>query len=426
VFIAYSDWTADTSLKVQGEEFLQHIKHNNAKGVKEVLKINLRLLLLLKKSEKSILHYALRKRCSAEIIKIMLDSAQLLGLDQLAAFQRYTDKNGYNILHTAAMHSTAAILQTIVDSLGSEARNEALKQNLRCSLPIESLRYNKNLDVKKTRKILKALSLDKDMKDLATPIVFSDLIANPKLQYADRGLLENLHYGCIAANYVRRKFKRSFTHPTINKLGKSELAQLEKDSNFNRTKFAILTKQRAQFNQTKDEKIIARIKLNQDCIEHCAEGRCGEYADAVLNVLRQMSVPTRFEIFEIKNGDHVFVVLGRIRDKNNVNTPSQWGPTAVVIDAWSGEVFPASEIEAKLRDFKFYESAKHVCRGSITFPYNPKFHELKVQDKFSKFFESRPRVLNYSQFSPAEIAEIEKNSALIDALQQKPSQLLKC
>lgn len=53
------------------------------------------------------------------------------------------------------------------------------------------------------------------------------------------------------------------------------------------------------------------------------------------------------EMFYIKNGDHVFIVIGR--DNSSVpNNHLTWGSNAVVCDVWTGGCYPASEIQKNL------------------------------------------------------------------------------
>lgn len=56
------------------------------------------------------------------------------------------------------------------------------------------------------------------------------------------------------------------------------------------------------------------------------------------------------EIYDIQNGNHVFLVIGR--DAKSLPWDyKNWGLNAVVCDSWSGACFPASKIEEYLMDY---------------------------------------------------------------------------
>lgn len=75
-------------------------------------------------------------------------------------------------------------------------------------------------------------------------------------------------------------------------------------------------------------------------LEH-GVGNCGEKS-AVTAIKLTNKGYGPVEIF-IKP-DHAFTVLGR-NDSSNPKDPKTWGPNAVVVDSWYGDVYPASEIE---------------------------------------------------------------------------------
>lgn len=85
-------------------------------------------------------------------------------------------------------------------------------------------------------------------------------------------------------------------------------------------------------------------------------GNCGEMA--YLSLLKGMEKGvwnTHLDVVFIKNGDHVFLVVGR----NSMSDPDDyktWGSSAVVVDPWAGKVYPLSEVEAQLEDYFGFDS----------------------------------------------------------------------
>lgn len=100
-------------------------------------------------------------------------------------------------------------------------------------------------------------------------------------------------------------------------------------------------------------------------------GNCVEYAQLVVNYLRKMDVGLA-ELFEIKQGDHVFVVIGRAEDSDPTK-PETWGPDAVVCDAWSNKVYPATDIMQHLMCYRYLEDGKND-----TYPFDPTKQTLNL------------------------------------------------
>lgn len=79
-------------------------------------------------------------------------------------------------------------------------------------------------------------------------------------------------------------------------------------------------------------------------------GNCGEMACVGLKYAIDHSKNRRVEIFQIDNGDHWFLVIGR---KNGTDPADyeHWGEDAIVCDPWSSSCYSASQIENFLIDF---------------------------------------------------------------------------
>jgi hypothetical protein len=73
------------------------------------------------------------------------------------------------------------------------------------------------------------------------------------------------------------------------------------------------------------------------------------------------------------HGDHAFNVLGLSLTAKPA-CPSSWGPDAVIVDAWIGEVYSASELGTRLKNYSQVTSGDKV--SYFLESYNPNYHRL--------------------------------------------------
>ena len=78
-------------------------------------------------------------------------------------------------------------------------------------------------------------------------------------------------------------------------------------------------------------------------------GNCMELAAVALSYAIEEQAQACVEIFSIRNGDHDFLVIGRDPDSAPPDYKN-WGPDAVIFDAWSGAYYPAEFLEEVLVD----------------------------------------------------------------------------
>ncbi|WP_420420737.1 hypothetical protein [Simkania sp.] len=79
-------------------------------------------------------------------------------------------------------------------------------------------------------------------------------------------------------------------------------------------------------------------------------GTCLEMSALALDYCLEKKAPLKAEVFFLKGGNHVFLVLDRNPQSNSSDYKS-WGKQAVICDTWSGKVFPAMQMESKLKNF---------------------------------------------------------------------------
>lgn len=104
-------------------------------------------------------------------------------------------------------------------------------------------------------------------------------------------------------------------------------------------------------------------------------GNCYELAlqalDYCLMENEKAEEKVRAEVFRLKGGDHVFLVIGR-RYGSLENDPKTWGDDAVICDPWANKYYPAKEYLQKLRDFY------SVKNENFTKPFSHKTHQFEV------------------------------------------------
>lgn len=107
-------------------------------------------------------------------------------------------------------------------------------------------------------------------------------------------------------------------------------------------------------------------------------GDCDDLALHALDYIVRHVPEMEAELYRIKGGDHVFLVLNRDPD-SAVDDTSKWGANAVICDPWANEVYPAKDALTRLRNFYFNEKEMKNC----TEPYDPDHHFLMPYRDFN-------------------------------------------
>jgi len=113
-------------------------------------------------------------------------------------------------------------------------------------------------------------------------------------------------------------------------------------------------------------------------------GNCGEMSFLGFALaLAEEDGPDRIEIFEITNGDHAFLVIGRAFG-SDPNDPSTWGESAIICDPWANAVYPACEFYAKMRDYGGREVDEETLEFVTNFVPLNFYHRLLSRAEFSR------------------------------------------
>ena len=103
-------------------------------------------------------------------------------------------------------------------------------------------------------------------------------------------------------------------------------------------------------------------------------GNCFEYALLALEYVVENQSDVNAEVFEIKGGDHVFLVIGRTK-WSNPQVPTSLGNEAYICDPWSDSVYPAKDYMDKTKNF-FFTISEDGRQINHTQNFNPKMHKM--------------------------------------------------
>lgn len=87
-------------------------------------------------------------------------------------------------------------------------------------------------------------------------------------------------------------------------------------------------------------------------------GNCQEISYVIyVKLFELLSHQITIELFELKGGDHMFVVLNRSQNNKNKSLPDMWGRECIIVDGWADEeadqIYPAVLFAEKQRKNHF-------------------------------------------------------------------------
>ncbi|GEM_PF-3488596 len=223
--------------------------------------------------------------------------------------------------------------------------------------------------------ILEPLAVRNRMKPLNEPLDEKKVAA--RYPNANHRLQRNLKVGCEVANKLRGIPKlKSVSHGSFNDDPDShDIKRTNRD--MQKKYFALNALIPAAFNDKTEAQKEYFKRLDQLTQEYKLSN-CEILAILGLKVLDEIASDLHGEVFATHNGDHAFLVIDR--DPNSSTTDfTKWG-NAVVVDIWSGEVFPANEIPSKLYYHEFYYEHPSGCLKNITGKYNQKYNQLQKME----------------------------------------------
>lgn len=277
--------------------------------------------------------------------------------------------SGNNILHNAIRNfkDLESFEKAIADCGHEQAVALSRMINSRGKTPIDLLScLPDNDDLRETvEDILLTLMCEKHMCNLTEKILFEEKIK--QYQSLDDIQHDNFLLACNIVNKVREVITFSFSHTDSNKVDAK-------------------TRNEAAINYQASRKDIIKATEIDDTLAYLEKinlihtkyrvGNCDEMTDLALYFLaNQTTLNAKGETFSIKNGDHVFLVIGR-EPGSRESDYTTWGKQAVICDPWSGDVFFAAEIEQKLKCHKIYKFSDGSSVNYLT-PLNINYHLIR-------------------------------------------------
>ncbi|MCE3044918.1 hypothetical protein [Legionella sp. 16cNR16C] len=161
-------------------------------------------------------------------------------------------------------------------------------------------------------------------------------------------------------------------------------------------------------------------------IELCKKlslGNCHELALMALDYVVNYTPPqTNAEVYHIKGGDHVFLVVGRKKD-SIANQPETWGDQAYICDPWANEVYPASDYLSRTKNYYRVTDKTTGNFTNHTEDFNPSKHSLNpIKDSNASYIREA-----HSEKHIEQVMQIfeTKTNLILKAMDQLEQNLLK-
>lgn len=123
--------------------------------------------------------------------------------------------------------------------------------------------------------------------------------------------------------------------------------------------------------------IESNIKLFYKSVENSKKfslGNCAELAMLAMNYIAH-NTDNNAEFYNIINGDHMFVVIGR-QMNSDPSDPTTWGDQAFFCDPWSNLVYPSRDYLTKLHDHYISGDVENYNYVNNIRPFDPHTQQL--------------------------------------------------
>lgn len=232
----------------------------------------------------------------------------------------------------------------------------------------------------------------KDYLPLTALINFIDVIDHTIPSDAKRN--KYLKFAVELINLVRKEILQSSTHPTARG---EELTNANEKIYFLREEVCeakrdlYLTAFSEDSFSQHDQDIIMHIdeemkwkllELEVNRIKKTKAGNCGEMATLALYHGKLLNKHIPIERVGFTDASHTLVIIGR-NPNSDLNNYHTWGDDTVVCDIWTGEAYPATQLELKLKCHRMLELAHNNKMCNVLVHYNPEFHTLKLYQQSS-------------------------------------------
>jgi hypothetical protein len=274
------------------------------------------------------------------------------------------NRRGETPFHRVVVNSSAEIIQLFLNTLNETTQKITRLCNNKGKLPINLMEGNKCINDKAQQIIydrIFSIMIAAPIKPLNATMKPDDISKFTALT-SDEKLRKNILIASYLVNEVRKKIKHSDTHPVYNTYTSKNKNKTNKAVDEVRNK---CKKYKKMFNG--DVPFVKLTKMLIDAVQKIPYANCQEFSEIAMYLAKQIFPEIKTKIFDIKNGDHVFLII----DPDNEDQ-------AVVCDAWAGMVYPLKEINNYLMN---YEEMTHQGKTyNVLIHYNPRFHKIKAME----------------------------------------------
>jgi hypothetical protein len=182
----------------------------------------------------------------------------------------------------------------------------------------------------------------------------------------------NLSIAVQVVNLTRACFKESSSHPDINYISNQEQEEIRmRLDNF--------------IKECKNLRGDNFFKNAVELTKKARVGNCENFTWISLDVLMEKFPQVVAQRYSIGGGDHVFIIIDTELKQEAVQTwkssPMKindwWSENAVVCDPWTGSVYPAREMPAKLMTREYSYDTNDTRKTNWLGRVNPQIHYLQ-------------------------------------------------
>jgi hypothetical protein len=354
------------------------IKASDRKAIESTMKEDKQLFLAVDANKNNVLHLA-GQYClddKAEILALLIAHLNELQSMQVACA---VNSSGQTPLHLVVRYNSWTALNKIILALDKDINTVARMCDNLGTLPWISLleRHHGSVSVSGADAVgvLRDATYSNPFKYKLTDKVSIDEVVN-QYKSGSETLVSGLKFACDLVNKVRDLITESATHPDLHSYPKDvQIKMSEKIANIRKSDPFFYAQSSPQYQQYVD---ILKANKAACCIEMVLLG---------LSLMSKNPQKMKGEFFILEgrtnnNHSHDFIVINRVLGSDPAD-PLTWGSDAVICDAWSGNVYPASEFATRLTCHFPYEITTNdpdYRRMNIISLYNPEFHRFICVD----------------------------------------------
>ena len=201
-------------------------------------------------------------------------------------------------------------------------------------------------------------------------------------------LLRLLRVVCQAVNETHEIIRESSTHPEANTFSPSKREVIRAKIKHNKAKIELEVLQfinsrvsagNVNLSDLKQIRLNSLDLMREKAIEAAYRtglGNCEDFSLVAEKILKERYDIYSSEIYCIKNGGHVFLVINRNKETNPTNFLT-WNSNTIICDVQLGRVFDVRQIPSKLMDWRPCEIQGENSHINLLTGFNPNYHSLE-------------------------------------------------